>query len=97
MIQAYQHLKLGNVLFWCARCRVIRQRRAEDGEHSEDGEREGSVTVNDTVTLGAPNGAKSAPQWVLVASELVSLKPVFISRGFAPQSVYCILLYIYTT
>jgi hypothetical protein len=89
MIQAHQRWKLGNVLFRRARCGVIRRRRTEDGERSKGGEQEEKATVHDTVTLGAPSGAKSAPQWVLVASELETLKPLCSHRaGLLNKDVY---------
>jgi hypothetical protein len=53
MIQVHQRWKLGNVLFRRVRCKLIRHRRTEDGEHLEDGEWEGESAVY-TVTLGAP-------------------------------------------
>jgi hypothetical protein len=47
--------------------------------------------VDDTVTLGAPSSAKSAPQWVLVASELKTLEPLRLYRaGLLDNPVYCI-------
>jgi hypothetical protein len=65
------------------------EERRMAARHSEDGEQEEKATVHDsnTVTLRAPRDAKSAPQWVLVASELETQKTsAFVSRGFAPQS-----------